>query len=213
MNVTKAGLDEQERKIVRELIRDPRSSDNEVSRRSGVPVMTVNRKRKRLEEEGLLRYYVSIDKGEFGLRIFSAKRAYIIKLRIGITRKSYIEVLEEDAKWRMLNSRFISQTWLGESEGHLAMMIILDAPSADQLVEEFNGRIVPFIRDKFGADAIVSVETISLDKLVRIHHNYMPAINMENGKIKKGWPDELIFVDEVESGGVPGAAPPRKRKR
>ena len=197
MIVTKFRLDEQERKIVRQLIRNPRASDNEVARKTGVPVMTVNRKRKRLEEDGLLRYYVSIDKGELGLHIFAAKRAYILKLRIGITRKSYLEVLEEDPKWRMLNSRFISQTWLGESEGHLAMMIILDAPSADQLVEEFNGRIVPFIRDKFGADAIVSVETISLDKLVRIHHNYMPAINMENGRIKKSWPDSMIFVDEI----------------
>jgi DNA-binding Lrp family transcriptional regulator len=190
-------LDEQEVKIVRELIRNPRISDNEMSKKTGIPVMTVNRKRKRLEEERLLRYYVSIDKGEFGLHIFDAKELYIIKLKIGITRQSYIDTLENDPKWRMLNSKFISQTWLGEKEGHLALIIILDAPTEDQLVEEFNGRIVPFIREKFGQDAIIEVATTSLDKLMRIHHNYLPAINMERGRIKKEWPDGLIFVNEV----------------
>jgi DNA-binding Lrp family transcriptional regulator len=194
----KRQLDEQERKIVRELIKDPRASDNEIARRTGVPVMTVNRKRKRLEEERLLRYYVSIDKGEFGLHIFDAKELYVVKLKMGITRQSYIDTLEQDPSWRMFNSHFISQTWLGEKEGHLALIIILDAPTEDQLVEEFNGKIVPFIREKFGSDAIVSVDTVSLDKLVRIHHNYMPAINMEKGRIGKEWPDSLVFVDEVK---------------
>jgi len=198
MPVTNRRLDAQESKIVRALIRNPRSSDNEISRKTGVPVMTVNRKRKKLEDERLLRYYVSIDKGEFGLHIFDAKELYIIKMKMGITRQSYLEMFEEDPKWRMLNSKFISQTWLGEKEGHLALIIILDAPTEDQLVEEFNGRIVPFITDKFGKDAIVSVETVSLDKLVRIHHNYLPAINMERGRIKQGWADSLIFVDEVD---------------
>ena len=197
MSVTKRELDAQEVRVVRELMRNARASDNEISRKTGIPVMTVNRKRKKLEEEKLLRYYVSIDKGEFGLHIFDAKELYVVKFKIGITRHSYLEILEQDPKWRMLNSRFISQTWLGEKEGHLALIIILDAPTEDQLVEEFNGRIVPFIREKFGQDAIVGVETVSLDKLVRIHHNYLPATNMESGKIKKEWPDSLIFVNEV----------------
>ncbi len=197
MIVTKRQLDTQEVSIVRELIRNPRASDNEISRKAGIPVMTVNRKRKKLEDERLLRYYVSIDKGEFGLHIFDAKELYVIKMKMGITRQQYMDIFEEDAKWRMLNSRFISQTYLGEKDGHLALVIILDAPTEDQLVEEFNGRIVPFINEKFGNDAIVSVETVSLDKLVRIHHNYLPAINMEHGRIKREWADSLVFVNEV----------------
>lgn len=190
-------LDEQEVRIVRELIRDPRASDNEVSRRTGISVMTVNRKRKRLEEGRLLRYYVSIDKGEFGLHIFDAKELYVIKFRMGITRQKYLDALEQDPMWRMLNSRFISLAYLGEKDGHLALVIILDAPTEDQLVEEFNGRIVPFLRGKLGEDAIVDITTASLDKLVRVHHNYMPAVNMENGRISRKWPDDLIFVNEV----------------
>ena len=190
-------LDNQEAKIVRELIKDPRLSDNKIAKKTGVPVMTVNRKRKRLEEERLLRYYASLDKGEFGLHIFDAKKVYILMFKMGITRQKYLEVLEEDPMWRMLNSRFISLAYLGEKDGHLALMIILDAPDKEDLVEEFNGKIVPFLREKMGNDAIVNVMTMSLDKLVRVHHNYMPAINMENGRIKKNWPDDLVFVNEV----------------
>ena len=190
-------LDAQEVKIVRELIRDPRLSDNRIAKKTGVPVMTVNRKRKRLEEERLLRYYASLDKGEFGLHIFDAKQLYVIKFKMGITRKNYMDSLEKDPMWRMLNSRFISLAYLGERDGHLALMVILDAPTEDQLVEEFNGKIVPFLREKLGENAIREVITCSLDKLVRVHHNYMPAVNMERGRLKKDWPDDLVFVNEV----------------
>jgi hypothetical protein len=159
--------------------------------------MTVNRKRKKLEKEKLLRYYVSIDKGEFGLKIFGAKQLYLIKFKIGITRQKYLDTLEEDPKWRFLNSMFVSLAYLGEKDGRLALMIILDAPEEDQLVEEFNGKIVPYLKNKLGQDAIQDITTASLDKLVRVHHNYMPAHNMEEGVLKKDWPDDLIFVNEI----------------
>ena len=47
-------LDEQEKAIVRRLIRDPRESDNGVGELTGVNVRTVSRKRQRLEQEGIL---------------------------------------------------------------------------------------------------------------------------------------------------------------
>ncbi len=190
-------LDDKEIRIVRELIRDPRASDNQIGRKTGIPVMTVNRKRKKLEEEKLLRYYTSIDKGEFGLQIFSAKTMFIIKFKIGVTRQRYYEMLEADPTWRMFNSHYISLAYLGEKDGHLALMIILDAKTREDLVEEFNGKIFPFLEGKLGKKCIKEIITTSLDKMVRVHHNYMPAMNMEKGRIKKEWPDRLIFVNEV----------------
>lgn len=191
-------LDEKEARIARELIRDPRASDNRISRRTGIPAMTVNRKRKALESEKLLRYYVSLDKTPSGLNVFSARKLFIIKFKIGITRRGYLESLEKDPNWRMLNSRYISFAYLGEKDGHLALVISLDAPTENQLVEEFNGRVVPFLKEKLGGDCIEEIITATLDKLVRVHHNYQPAINMEMGIIRKDWPDSLIFVNEVE---------------
>ena len=54
-------LDDQERRIIRALIRNPRSSDNRISTLTSVPVRTVSRKRTRLEQEGILSYYASVD--------------------------------------------------------------------------------------------------------------------------------------------------------
>jgi hypothetical protein len=163
--------------------------------------MTVNRKRKKLEKEKFLRYYVSLDKGEFGLHIFGVKQLYIIKFKMGITRKKYIEVMEADARWRTFNSRYISLAYLGEKDGHLALVIILDAKDESHLVEEFNGKIVPFLEEKMGEDAIEKIITAPLSKLIRVHHNYMPYINLEEGKIKADWPDDMIFVDEINGNG------------
>ncbi len=191
-------LDAQERKIVRELIRNPRFSDNQIAKRTGVPVMTVNRKRKLMEEKKIIRYYMSLDKGEFGMHIFGAKNLYVIKFKIGITRESYLKIMESEPKWRQFNSRYVSLAYLGEKEGCLALIIILDAKDESQLVEEFNGKIVSFLREKLGEGCIESIETTALSKLIRVHHNYLPYMNMENGHIKDTWQDEMIFVDEVE---------------
>jgi DNA-binding Lrp family transcriptional regulator len=193
-------LDESERKIIKELIRNPRASDNQIAKKTGVPTMTVNRKRKKLEKEKFLRYYVSLDKGEFGLHIFGSKRLFIIKFKMGITRKSYLEVMESDARWRDFNSRFISFAYLGEKDGRLALILALDAKDEDHIVEEFNGKIVPFLQNKFGEGCMTEVTTVNLGKLIRVHHNYMPYVNLEEGKIKKEWPDDMIFVDNVSTG-------------
>lgn len=191
-------LDQQEVLITRELIKNPRISDNKISKNTKIPVMTVNRKRKKLEEEMLIRYYASTNKHERGMGIFGAKQLYIIKLRIGITRQEYIKNMEGNPKWRRFNSKYISQTYLGEKDGHLAMVMILDAPSEKDMVEEFNGKIVSFIKEKMGEDCIKEIITTSLNQLIRVHHNYLPDINMRNGIIKKEWPDDQIFVNEIE---------------
>ena len=104
--------------------------------------------------------------------------------------------MESDAKWRLFNSKYISLAYLGEKDGRLALVIILDAKDNDHMVEEFNGKIVSFLHEKFGDSCMKEIITVNLNKLIRVHHNYMPHINMENGVIKKDWLDDMIFVDE-----------------
>jgi len=197
-NYEKTELDAAEIKIVRELIRNPRASDNFISKKTKIPVMTVNRKRKQMEKNRFLRYYASLDKGEFGLHIFGAKQLYIIQFKIGITQEKYLEMMENDSKWRFFNSKFISQAYLGEKDGHLALALILDAVDESQLVEEFNGKIVSFLTEKLGKDAVEEIITSGLSRLLRVHHNYLPYNNIENGVIKDSWPDELIFVNDIK---------------
>ncbi|MBI2129113.1 winged helix-turn-helix transcriptional regulator [Candidatus Woesearchaeota archaeon] len=192
-------LDQNEVKIVRELIKNTRISDNKIAKKTNVPVMTVNRKRKKLEKEGLLKYFTSLDTGEHGTGMFKAKQLYIIKFKLGITRQQYMESVEYDKKWMGFNADYISLSYLGEKDGHLALILILDAEIESELVDEFNNRIIMHIKEKLGENAIIEVITTRVTDTIRRHHNYLPSINMENGIMKKEWCDEWIFVDKSKT--------------
>src|SRR3990167_7981787 len=86
-------IDWQERKIVIELVKNARISDNEISRRTRIPLKTVNRKRKKLEEEGLLYYFTHLDNSPSGTGMFNSRKLYIMKLKKGVTRKQIIDSL------------------------------------------------------------------------------------------------------------------------
>ena len=192
-------LDEQEKKIVRELIRNPRISDNQISKRTKIPVMSVNRKRKRLEQANILKYFTSLDSGEKGTGIYNAKQLYIIKFKIGITSETYLESLEYSSKYRGFKATYESLSYLGEKDGHLALVLVMDGRSDAKLVDEFNGKLIPYFEDVLGRDCIEEVTTAKLTHIVRRHHNYLPRFNMTQGKIKDDWLDEWIFVgDEIE---------------
>jgi len=188
-------IDATDREIIRELVRYPRSTDSAISKKTGHNVMTVNRRRKKLEEGNILRYYTSIDKSPEGVEVFTARELFIIQFRIGISKQEYRSKLEADAKWRTLNSEYISFAYLGEKEGHLSLVIALDAPSQKEMVEEFNGKIVPYIKGKLGDNCIRHVQTVALTDHLRVHHNYLPHKNVDNARIVKDWPDDQIFVD------------------
>lgn len=190
-------LDQNEVKITRELIRNPRISDNQIAKKTNIPVMTVNRKRKKLEKEGVLRYFTTLDTGEFGTGMFTTKQLYIIKFRIGITKESYLEKLEYDKRMMGFLASYTSLSYLGEKDGKLVLIMILDAKTESDLVEEFNGKMIPFIQEHLGKDSIEDVITTKITRTLRRHHNYLPSVNMENGIMKKDWPDDWIFIDKV----------------
>jgi len=192
-------LDEHEKKIARELIRNPRISDNQISKNTKIPVMTVNRKRKKMEQEKLLRYFTSLDSGDGGTGMYRAKQLYIIKFKIGITSEKYLEALEYDSKYRGFKATYISLSYLGEKDGHLALILVIDGRSSSKLVDEFNGKLIPYFKEKLGEDCVKEVTTSKITHTVRRHHNYLTGLNMENGKIKDDWLDDWIFVgSEIE---------------
>src|SRR5437667_12004489 len=86
-------LDDQEKLIVKALIRDPRLSDNQIGKLTGVPTPTVRRKRKKLEADGLLSYFCALDMQESGTNTFGTRQLYIIKFRIGITVKQMVHYI------------------------------------------------------------------------------------------------------------------------
>lgn len=187
-------LDEQERLIVRTLIRNPRSSDNDISRRTKVPVMTVNRKRKAMEKEGLLLYMTRLVHGPSGVGIQNLGELFVIKFKLGMTEKEFKESMRLIPHIKEF-SKYVTLAYLGSYEGHIALIVLVGGKTLREVNEVFHDMIVKSLRQQFGEDAIEDVFSISITDPVRMVHNYLPTINIENAHIKDDWRDEWIFVD------------------
>lgn len=187
-------MDEYEARILRALVRNPRISDNGVARVTGVPVRTVNRKRKRLEEEGLLSYYAALNMGQNGTGEFNARHLYLVRFRLGITQDQIIKEILEEPNVRTVFTDLIYESHIAEIDGHTALAMIMEGRSDDEINNNFNGKIIPSLKKNHGADSIEEVSTIRLSHPIRLFHNYIPMVNMEKGFIRRDWPSEAIFV-------------------
>lgn len=187
-------LDIQEKLIVKELIKNPRASDNQIGKNTKVPIMTVNRKRKKLEETGLLSYYAYLDTSRYGTKTLPARQLYVIKFKIGITKKEFMEKVFSRTESKTVFCEHILESSLGEKDGQLIWVGVLEGGEGREIVEFFNGTLVPFWRELFGTDCIIENFAFRLTSTIRLLHNYIPVANVENGIIKKDWPDTSLFI-------------------
>jgi len=189
-------LDSQEHHIVKQLIKNPRISDNKISRLTGIPLRTVNRKRKALEAQNLISYFTYLHSFTDGLCHFNARNLVTLKFRLGITRKMLVDSIDAGSDSAAFNSKHVLESHIGESNGHLMLVMIIESMSHADIIEIINAEIVPGFQQTFGKDVIIDTSVIELSVMLRMLHNYMPGRNMKNGKIKDGWDDTLIYVTE-----------------
>ena len=62
-------MDERDRKIIRELLKDGRAKINKIAEKTGIPVTTVHKRIKKLVEEGILEIKARINKRKAGYGI------------------------------------------------------------------------------------------------------------------------------------------------
>jgi DNA-binding Lrp family transcriptional regulator len=187
-------FDEQERLILRQLIRDPRESDNGVGEATGVSVRTVGRKRLRLEKEGILSYHTHVDLSASGAAQFPARHLYIIKFSIGVTMRQIQDDLKREPYVRSLFTELIFESHIAEIDGRIALLLFIDGTSDVDIVQSVQEKLIPSLRQNHGADSIEDISTVRLLAPNRVMRNYLPLVNMEQGYIRKDWPDEAIYV-------------------
>jgi DNA-binding Lrp family transcriptional regulator len=187
-------LDDQERLIVRQLIRDPRESDNGIGELTGVNVRTVGRKRQRLEEEGILSYHTHLDLSVNGTGEFTARHLYIIKFRIGVTFRQLQEDISHEPFVKSIFTEIIFESHIAEIDGKLAMLLYIDGASDTGIVQTVQEKLIPSLLRNHGENSIEEISTIRLLSPVRVMRNYLPFVNMEHGYIRKDWPDDAIYV-------------------
>jgi DNA-binding Lrp family transcriptional regulator len=187
-------LDEQEKAIVRYLIRDPRESDNGVGERTGVNVRTVSRKRIRLEEEGILSYFTNIDLSGDGAKQYNARHLYIIKFKVGITYKQLVDEIRQESNEQSVFTETIFESHIAEIDGKVALLLFVDGNSDLDIVQRTHEELIPGLLKNHGADSIESISTIRLLSPVRVMRNYIPMVNMAQGYLRPDWPEHGIYV-------------------
>ena len=187
-------LDQQERQIICALIRNPRYSDNRVSALTGVPVRTVSRKRARLEQEGILSYYTAVEMQAQGTARFNTQHMVTIKFKLGITRAQLAQMIPNEPKVASIFSKLIRDSYIAETDGHIALVLVVEGESDNDVVDSLQGEIIPSLKKNHGEDAIIELHTIRLLGSIRREHNYLPMVNMDRGVLRADWPDEAIFI-------------------
>ena len=187
-------LDDQEKLIIRALVRDPRDSDNAIGLTTGVNVRTVSRKRQRLEEDGILAYFTHVDLSATGTGQFPVRQQYIIKFKLGVTLQRLLDDIRREPKVRSVFTESILESHIAEMDGHLAMVLTIEGESDQQLVQNVHENLIPSLRRNHGQDCIEEVQTIRLLAPVRVMRNYVMPVNMKHGYLVKDWPDEAIYV-------------------
>ncbi|MBI2140119.1 winged helix-turn-helix transcriptional regulator [Candidatus Woesearchaeota archaeon] len=191
---TMRGIDHQENLILRELIKNPRISDNQIGKNTRVPIRTVNRKRKKMEEEGIIQYLAKVNYGESGIGTYGAQISYILKFKIGIQLNTVIEEIRTEPKVKSVFTKYILDSFLIEYSGHIGLFIIIEGKNHKEITELFNSVLLPSLERNHGKGCVVGIEAIPIIQELRYFHNYLPFLNMAGGIIKKDWPNENIFV-------------------
>jgi DNA-binding Lrp family transcriptional regulator len=192
-------FDPYERQILQHLIRDPRESDNGIAERTGVNVRTVGRKRKRLEQLGILAYFTQVDLSAAGAGQFRSRHLYTIQFRVGITYKQILEDIKSETFVRSVFTKVIWESHIAEIDGKLALLLFIDGESDTDIVQTVQEELVPSLLKNHGPDSIEQVSTMRLLAPVRIMRNYLPFVNMHDGYIRDTWPDEAIYVGQCSS--------------
>ncbi len=193
--MTSINLDEYEKSILKELVINPRLSDNKISQLTKIPVKTVNRKRKGLEKRGIVRYIAAVNNGPEGTDDFGATVMYIIKFRYGVYRKQFLDAYQ-NVPLTDKEIKHISFKWLGENDGHLLLILFIESRKFSDILEIYNVEIISKLIKILGPNLIEDTTAIPITSMLSFFHNYEPIINMPKEKIKEHWPRSMVFVSD-----------------
>jgi hypothetical protein len=185
--LTYMGLSEREQKIIKELVRDSRVSDTVIAKKTSIPIKTVNRIRKNLEQENRVQYFT---------RVPTDIASYLITItfRPGITETTYQEKFNERQWMYSSNAKNIQFEHLGQSDMKLVLIVIIQSEPTKRL-KLVNDHIICALRDALGYDCIDSMTEIEMTVPIRLFKNYILNHNYVNTQIKPDWPDDHIHID------------------
>lgn len=166
-------LSEKEHSILKEIIKNPRISDQKISQKTKIPVKTVNRKRKSLEEKKLLHYIAYINNFPNGTSTFHSQCMYRMFFSLGTSLESVKKIiLSSNFRDNYTILKHIIFDFLGEQNGQAVYNAILVSRVDSDMVEILNAEIVPFFEFYLGKGIITRVEELTIRSFNKFFHNY-----------------------------------------
>ena len=132
--------------------------------------------------------------GIFALIRYRTRREKIV----GVTYKQLTDDIQREPFVRSIFTEIIFESHIAEIDGKLAMLMFIDGASDTEIVQTVQEKLIPSLLKNHGENSIEEISTIRLLSPVRVMRNYLPFVNMENGYIKKDWPDEAIYVGKLD---------------
>ncbi|MFW5852396.1 MAG: winged helix-turn-helix transcriptional regulator [Nanoarchaeota archaeon] len=188
-------IGEKEKLILTELVKNPRISDNMISKKTGIPVKTVNRKRNYLEKKRLIGYSTYINNFETGTGRFNATSMYTIRFKFGITKEQIKSVIISD-RFRTHRAivKHILFDFVGEKEGSATYTVIIISRAASDLIEILNAEIVPFFKG-LENNPILKIEENTVGFFNKTGHNNYVSWFFSGEKSKELKDNEIYIFD------------------
>ncbi|HKB92559.1 MAG TPA: hypothetical protein VKC60_18735 [Opitutaceae bacterium] len=190
-------LDEHEKAIARQLIRNPRATDKSISVATGIQLRSVGRKRQKLEKEGLLRYWTTVDPSARSTIQSRAKHVYILKLGLGIGFDDAMKAVLSDPK-QMDFGDLITDGYCGEIDGRLAFIFFVEGENDRSILQDLHKRLISKMVAEHGKEFLEDISTLRIVRQVRTLRNYLTGSeqNLDGGTIRAEWPDQAIYVGQ-----------------
>lgn len=190
-------LQEKDKLILSELVRNPRATDKAISQKTNIPIKTVNRRRKSLEEKNVITYMASVNNFTTGTQVFNAISTFTFYFNYGITRDALFKIISSHtfaSNNAVKKHIFVDE--VGEKDGRAVYSCFLVSRVQSDMIEILNAEILPLFDVELGHNPIFKIDEIKVYSMNKIFHNYFLNGNIENGRIKESFHDSDLFITE-----------------
>ena len=173
INMKKLNISPRDKAILKELVKNPRESDNSIAKNTGIAVKTVNRRRRFLEKEGIVGYNAFINNYDTGTGRFNAMCIYMIHFEYGITTEKLKNMIHSDSyNKNPVVIKHVALDFIGEKDGRATYSTIIVSRAHEDLVEILNAEIIPMLNGNLGKGSIFKIEENAIRDLNKVGHNY-----------------------------------------
>ena len=93
-------------------------------------------------------------------------------------------------------SKHILEAHLGEKDGRLALILIIESRIESDTIEIMNAEIIPKLTEHFNEQVVDDISNVRLSNMLRLLHNYTPARNVKSKLVPDAYDQNSLFITD-----------------